>query len=114
MKDTDYWKESLSIAADECELQMTPEQLEYMASAMSGSHEHYGLAFYEPPPSERLNQIEREWERRLADLKKRHDVYITNAEAAVKRALRLSNDANISIGDDGSVTSWGGRIERIL
>lgn len=39
----EYWKESLSSAAEECGLIITEEQLNFMAEAMQGSHENYGL-----------------------------------------------------------------------
>jgi hypothetical protein len=39
-----YWKECISIAADECGLQVTKEQLEYLAEAVEGGHENYGMA----------------------------------------------------------------------
>lgn len=46
--DADYWAECISIAADECGLELTPEQMAYLADAASGAHEHYGMAFYSP------------------------------------------------------------------
>lgn len=39
----EYWKESLSAAAEECGVIMTDEQLNFMAEAMKGSYECYGL-----------------------------------------------------------------------
>ena len=42
----DYWQVCISIAAEECELKLTPEQLAYLAEAVEGGHEHYGMAFY--------------------------------------------------------------------
>ena len=39
----DYWKESLASAAEDCGLVMTDEQLDFMADAMKGSYECYGL-----------------------------------------------------------------------
>lgn len=52
MNDLEYWKECISIAADECDLSLTSEQLEYLADSASGSHENYGMAFYSPPASD--------------------------------------------------------------
>jgi len=40
-----YWEECISIAADECDLLLTKEQLEYLADAVAGGHENYGMAF---------------------------------------------------------------------
>lgn len=45
----DYWKECISIAADECDLSLTKEQLDYLASSVEGGHDNYGMAFYSPP-----------------------------------------------------------------
>lgn len=41
----EYWKECISIAADECGLVLTEEQLECLASSVEGGHENYGMAF---------------------------------------------------------------------
>ena len=57
----DYWQECIAIAAEECDLKLTPEQLDYLAGAAENGHEHYGMAFYSPPPSERMSQIEDGW-----------------------------------------------------
>lgn len=46
----DYWKECISIAADECDLSLTKEQLDYLASSVEGGHDNYGMAFYSPRP----------------------------------------------------------------
>lgn len=61
----DYWKECISIAAEECGLTLTDEQLDALASSAQAGHEHYGMAFYSPPSSDRYDQIEREWKAKL-------------------------------------------------
>ena len=51
----EYWKESISSAAEDCGLIMTDEQLTYMAEAMKGSHDCYSLYSgneFIPNPSE--------------------------------------------------------------
>jgi RecJ-like exonuclease len=48
LTELEYWKECIADAACECELRMTQEQIEYMAGAVQGTHENYGLAFYQP------------------------------------------------------------------
>lgn len=113
MDHLEYWKECLSQAADECGLAMTPEQLSEMASSVQVSHENYGMAFYSPPSSDRINTVERVGEEKLRRLQAEFDAYRTNAETAVKRALRQWPDASVSIGERGEVTRWGGRSERI-
>jgi molecular chaperone GrpE (heat shock protein) len=109
----DYWTECIAIAAEECGLKLTTEQLEYLASAAEGGHEHYGMAFYSPPASDRLEDIEREWKEKLRRLQAEFDAYRGNAETAVKQALRVYDDANVSIEPHGEVLMHGGRTVRI-
>lgn len=113
MKDLDYWKECISIAADECGLDMTSEQLEELAEGVSGGHENYGMAFYSPPASERLDDIENEWKQKLKDLQSEFNAYRHNAETAIKQALRQRRDSNVSIGDHGEVLRHDGRTTQI-
>lgn len=109
----DYWKECISIASEECDLKMTPEQLTYLADAVEGGHEHYGMAFYSPPPSDRLSDIEREWKAKLKAQQDEHERYVHNAETAVKQALRVHRDDQVTIGSYGEVLRHGGRTARI-
>lgn len=109
----EYWKECVSIGADECGAVLTDEQLEYIAGSVESGHEHYGMAFYSPPPSDRYNEIEREWKAKYEALRKEFDAYIDNAETAVKTALRQHRDASVSIGKYGEVHRIDGRITRI-
>ena len=39
-----YWEECIGIAADECGLSLTDEQIKYIASSVEGAHENYGMA----------------------------------------------------------------------
>lgn len=109
MNESDYWKECISIAADECGLCLTDEQLDYLAGSAEAGHEHYGMAFYSPPASDRYNEIEREWKAKYQSLQNEFERYRGNAEIAVKRALRQHRDANVSIGEYGEVTRHDGR-----
>lgn len=104
----DYWQECIAIAAEECELKLTEEQLECLASAAESGHDHYGMAFYSPPVSDRINEIEREWKAKLKAKQDEHDRYISNAELAVKMALRVNRDAQVTIGEHGEVLRHGG------
>jgi hypothetical protein len=63
----DYWAECVAIAANDCGLTLTEEQLQCLAGAMESGHEHYGLAFYTPPASDRISDVQRECDRRLAE-----------------------------------------------
>jgi hypothetical protein len=65
MTTLDYWKETLSQAAEECGLTLTEEQLTCLADAAEGSHENYGMAFYSPPDSDRIADIERGWKAKV-------------------------------------------------
>lgn len=109
----DYWVECIANAAEECGLVLTPEQLECLASGAESGHEHYGMAFYSPPASDRIDDIEREWKKKVADLEARLATYRDNAEIAVKQALRLRRDDNVTIGAHGEVLRHDGRTERI-
>lgn len=113
MNDLDYWEECISQVTDDCDLTLTSEQLTCIAEAVSGGHEHYGMAFYSPPDSDRYADIEREWQQKYKTLKSEFDAYRGNAEIAVKLALRQYRDANVSIGEHGEVLRHGGRTEII-
>ena len=109
----DYWEECISIAAEECDLKLTPEQLDYLASSAQSGHEHYGMAFYSPPDSERMDEIEEGWKKKLKTLQAEFDAYRSNAESAVKQALRVHRDDHVSINPHGEVLRHGGRTTRI-
>jgi hypothetical protein len=109
----DYWQECIAIGAEECDLTLTTEQLEYLAGSAESGHEHYGMAFYSPPASDRFAQIEREWEAKYKALVKEFDKYRENAETAVKVALRQHRDSHVSIGENGEVRRYDGRSDRI-
>lgn len=115
---SEYWQEAFEIALDEMDLfsiveGLTTEQRKEIGEALAGSHECYGMAFYSPPPSDRLNDIEREWKRKYEALQAEFDAYRGNAETAVKKALRQYSDAQVSIGEYGEVFRHGGRTEQI-
>lgn len=113
MTDMDYWAECIGDAADGCGLRLTEEQLKHLAKAVSDAHESYGMAFYSPPASDRVSQIERENELKLRQLEAEFASYRENAETAVKQALGQYRDARVSIGEYGEVLRHGGRTERI-
>lgn len=49
MTGIDYWKECVSLAADDCGADLTEEQLVHIAESVQGGYENYGQAFYSPP-----------------------------------------------------------------
>ena len=109
----DYWKECIAIAAEECDLKLTPEQLDCLAESVEGGHENYGMAFYSPPPSERLREIEDGWKAKLKAQQDEHERYVRNAGIAVKQALQVHFSDPVTIGEYGEVLRHGGRTERI-
>lgn len=114
MPQLDYWKECLAIAAEECGLSLSDEHLTGLAEGAMGGHEHYGMAFYSPPCSDRISVIENEWKAKYEALQKEFDRYRNGAEKAVKTALRQYPDTNVSITNDGEVFRHCGRTEQIL
>lgn len=113
MSKADYWEETIAIAADECGLSLTKEQIGYLAGAAEASHDNYGLAFYSPSASDFYAGVERDWERKYNALQKEFDTYRNNAESAVKIALHRSSNDSVSIGEYGEVTLYSGRTVRL-
>lgn len=109
----EYWQECISEAAEECGLTITQEQIASIAEAVEGAHENYGMAFYQPPPSDRFNEIEREHKDELDALRREFDTYRGTAEKTVGRILRQHSDTIISITEDGDVLRHDGRTEQI-
>lgn len=114
----EYWEEAVAVAFDEADAWaaydgLTKEQRDFIGKSLAGSHENYGLAHYSPPPSDRLNQIEREWEEKFKALQRDFDGYRENAETAVRKALRQRVDTQVSIGKHGEVLRHNGRTEVI-
>lgn len=80
---------------------------------VAGYVENEGQAFYNPGWGKRLSEIEGEWKKKYAALQCDYEKYQGNAETAIKRALRQSSDAHVSIGEHGEVMRHGGRTEQI-
>jgi hypothetical protein len=116
MTPSEYWRECISQAADECGLELTPESAEHLAGAVEGAHENYGMAFYSPPAGDREADIRRDADKALSKLQASFDRYVENAETAIKRALakHLNSDAIVSIGDGGSIYEHGGRTVELI
>lgn len=110
---SDYWQECISVAADECDLTLSKEQLQYIADAVESGHDNYGMAFYSPPSSDRLESIRREEDYRFNQLKQEFETYKANAEKAMKTAFGMQSDDRISIGEYSEVFVHNGRTERI-
>jgi 23S rRNA A1618 N6-methylase RlmF len=118
MNDIDYWFEALSCSFDEGGIfhiweSLAKEQQKDIAKGMKGAHENYHMAFYQPPSSDRYNEIEREWKKKYKDLEDKFNKYQNNAETAVKKALKQYSDTQVTIGEYGEVFRHGGRTEQI-
>lgn len=86
---SDYYTECVSDAAAEIGLSLTHEQAKYIGEAVENYAENVGMAFYQPPASERYNHMEREWEAKYKALQKEFDAYRDDAERLLK--LRYAN-----------------------
>jgi len=113
MERINYWKECIANAAEEVELSLTPEQEDHLAEAVQSFHDNYGLAFYSPPDSDRINEIENEWKTKYKNLEKEMERNQDNAETAIKRALRVHSSDQVTIGEYGEVHKVDGRFTRI-
>ena len=69
----DFWSDCLAQAAEQCDLDLTAEQLECLAAAASNGQEEYGQAFYSPPNSDRITNLEREHEQKLKQQQQEHE-----------------------------------------
>lgn len=110
----EYWVECLSQSADDCGAKLTQEQIEFMAEEIESAHENYDMAFYSPTPSDSIKRIESEKDMIIKKLQNQLEQYEKNAERAVKRALDMHPNENISIHEYGRVFLHGGRTSQIL
>ena len=70
----DYWKECISIAADECGLVLTEEQLECLADSVEGGHENYGMAFgHDCIPNPVESRVQEELQNLKREIQKREE-----------------------------------------
>jgi hypothetical protein len=104
MTPLEYWKETLAIAAEECALVLTDEQLTALAEAAQGSHENYGMAFYSPPSTDRLSEIEDGWRKKVKQAEAEAERYRSDFVKNVCMRHRvdpshviLEGDGNVSI-----------------
>lgn len=109
----DYWIECISSSLEEHGVRASSEQIKLIADDIEGAHECYGMAFYSPPPSDRIAVIESEHEARYRKLEQEFADYQNNAETAVKKALNQYPDERVTIGEYGEVLRHGGRTERV-
>lgn len=112
-----YYQEAFEIAMEEAGCwnlveQMTAEQRAEIGEGIAGSVECEGMAFYTPPASDRISEIEREKDARYRRLETEFERYRETAEGHVKRILRVHRDDPVTIQSDG-IYRHGGRTEQI-
>ena len=108
-----YWEECITCAAEDNGIALTRTEVTQLAEGVMGGHENYGMAFYSPPASDRMETIEREWREKLKRLQDELDTYRKDAETAIKKALNQYSDSNVEIGKHGEVLRYGGSIDKI-
>lgn len=120
MERHDYYVECLDCAFDEAGADayalwrgLTDDQRSAIGRTIEGGAENIGMAFYSPPSTDRISEIEREWKAKYQRLEREFETYQGDAETAVKQALRQHHDARISIGKHGEVRKHDGRSDRI-
>lgn len=106
MKTIDYWEECICLGEEHCGLTLTVEQRRCLAESVEAGFDNYDLAFYTPPSSDRMNAIESDWRSKYESLQREFDLYRSNAETAVKNALKMKKDVDISIDKHGEVSLW--------
>lgn len=104
----DYYAEGLDDSFAEHGVTATPEQIKAVSIDVAGYAEHEGQAFYTPPWSDRISDIERDWQTKYAALEKEFGKYRGDAELAVGKALKQYSDASLSIGPYGEVLRHDG------
>lgn len=102
-KRVDYWMECIAEAAQECDADLTESQLECIAESVAMGHECYGMAFYTPPPSDRIAEVEREWKKKYDKLKKRFDDFMERYDKGIRNLAGLRKGAHYDVHEDGEI-----------
>ena len=108
MSRTAYYQESFELALEAMGLghiieQLTPEQRLEIGESLSVSADHASDAFCTPPSSDRIANIERDWQTKYNELADEFAKFRSNAETAVKRSLNLKAWHDVVIKDHGLV-----------
>ena len=99
----DYWKECISMAADECGLVLTDEQLECLAGSVEVGHESYGMAFgHDSIPNPMSSEVE-QLKAQIKKLEKQHEAQLYGIKKGVATRRNVSLH-DVHIEDDGHIT----------
>lgn len=109
----DYYAEYLSDCFHDFDIKVSAEQLKEIAEGIVIAVDCESQAFHTPPNSDFYAELDREWKRKYDILKEQFDKYTSNAETAIKKALRQPQDACVDIGKYGEVTRYDGRSTQI-
>lgn len=114
----EYWREAVMMAFEGAGLwdaikDIPMEKLMQVGEALEVSAEHQGMAFYSPPASDRIADIEREWKGKIARLQAEHDRYVETTGKTLGRILRQHSDTPVFMTENGNVYRSGGRTEQI-
>lgn len=85
---SEYWRECISQALDECGLSARPDQIDALTDAVAGAHENIGQAFYSPPSSDPLDAIFLRAMRRLRDFQEGMAAAQRRAAAIAERSVK--------------------------
>ena len=98
----DYWEECISIAANDCGLTLTKDQLECLAGSVESGHENYGMAFgHDCIPNPMSSEVE-SLKKQIREMEKRHEKQLHGIKKGV--ALRRQVSVHeVCIEDDGHV-----------
>lgn len=97
MNDQDYWKECISVAAEECGLVLTDDQLAFLTESVQGGFENYSMAFgHEDIPSP-------------ADVRAKEELRQFREEKPSREEwLRTTKPCKRCAGSGGVLNAWGG------
>ena len=99
----DYWTECIVIAADECGLALTEEQLECLSGSVEGWHENYGMSFgHDCIPNPMSSEVE-ELKAEIRKLEESHKRQLYGIKKGVAQRRNV-DPHDVHIEDDGHVT----------
>lgn len=103
MNSKEYWKECIADALHDQEINVTADQLEYLADAIEGGFECYEMAFpapsYKDFESHEITKLKAQIKSLEIEAKRNYDASVKLA----RRALNIHPDDKVSVTPDGYV-----------